>query len=74
MAFCSGGDLSIYIKKRGKLPTLDLPKLMPDGTKDSNSMQFWPHPEEGGLDGAVTRCYLGQLSELMARVERIFEV
>lgn len=66
MAFCSGGDLSIYIKKRGKLPTLDFPKLLPDGSRPlrdaGGEMGFWPHPEEGGLDAAVTRCFLGQLS------------
>ena len=66
MAFCSGGDLSIYIKKRGRLPTLDFPRLLPDGsrpTQDSGGeLRFWPHPEEGGLDGVVTRCFLGQLS------------
>jgi len=64
MAFCSGGDLSIYIKKRGRLPTLDYPRLLPDGTRDVGVKEFWPHPEEGGLDAAVTRCFLGQLSEL----------
>lgn len=60
MAFSSGGDLSIYIKKRGRLPTLDFPRLLPDGTK--GEMGFWPHPDEGGLDASVTRCFLGQLS------------
>ena len=37
---------------------------MADGTRDVNVKEFWPHPEEGGLDAAVTRCFLGQLSEL----------
>jgi serine/threonine-protein kinase ULK/ATG1 len=69
MAFCSGGDLSIYIKKRGRLPTLDYPRLLPDGTRDVNVKEFWPHPEEGGLDAAVTRCFLGQLSELIRMCE-----
>jgi serine/threonine-protein kinase ULK/ATG1 len=61
MAFCSGGDLSIYIKKRGRLPTLDFPRVVQDGTT-KGEMGFWPHPDEGGLDAVVTRCFLGQLS------------
>jgi serine/threonine-protein kinase ULK/ATG1 len=64
MAFCSGGDLSIYIKKRGKLTTLEYPKITPEGVV--GGMEFWPHPKEGGLDAVVTRCFLGQLSERSA--------
>ncbi len=60
MAFCSGGDLSIYIKKRGRLSTLDYYPY--DGAKEK---VFWPHPKEGGLDGRVARCFLGQLAEAL---------
>ena len=61
MEFCSGSDLSIYIKNRGRLPTLDyLPRAAgPDAEK-----VFWPHPTAGGIDEKVTRCFLGQLCEL----------
>jgi serine/threonine-protein kinase ULK/ATG1 len=58
MDYCSGGDLSFYIKKRGRLPTLDY--VPESGGKE----QYWPHPEEGGLDETVVRCFLGQLGEL----------
>jgi len=61
MEFCSGSDLSVYIKNRGRLPTLD---FVPRGSMDGDKM-FWPHPPSGGLDERVTRCFLGQLS--MAR-------
>jgi hypothetical protein len=57
MAFCSGGDLSVYIKKRGKLPTLDYRPF--PGAEPI----YWPHPKEGGLDGTVARCFLGQLGK-----------
>ena len=55
MHFCSGGDLSLYIKKRGKLPTLELPGGRPG--------EYYPHPKEGGLAEEVIRSFLGQLGE-----------
>ncbi|WWD20429.1 serine/threonine-protein kinase ATG1 [Kwoniella shandongensis] len=66
MEFCSGSDLSIYIKQRGKLPTLDfvprpgssLAKIKPN---DEGKI-FWPHPASGGLDEKVIRSFLGQLA------------
>lgn len=61
MEYCSGSDLSIYIKKRGKIPSLEyVPRESVDGQK-----VFWPHPEAGGLDERVTRHFLGQLGELI---------
>jgi len=57
MDYCSGGDLSFYIKKRGRLSSLD---YVPEG---GTKPQYWPHPEEGGLDEVVVRCFLGQLGE-----------
>lgn len=62
MEFCSGGDLSIYIKKRGKLPTLEYRPY------EGADLTFWPHPEEGGLDDRVTRSFLGQLGECSCSV------
>jgi serine/threonine-protein kinase ULK/ATG1 len=56
MDYCSGGDLSFYIKKRGRLPTLEF--VPPEG----GPKRFWIHPEEGGLDEVVVKCFLGQLS------------
>lgn len=56
MDYCSGGDLSFYIKKRGRLPTLEY--VPPEG----GPKRFWIHPEEGGLDEVVVKCFLGQLS------------
>jgi serine/threonine-protein kinase ULK2 len=47
----------VYIKKRGKLPTLDYRPF--PGAEPI----FWPHPKEGGLDDRVARCFLGQLGE-----------
>jgi serine/threonine-protein kinase ULK/ATG1 len=62
MEYCSGSDLSIYIKKRGKIPSLE---YLPRGSVDGQKV-FWPHPESGGLDERVTRHFLGQLGELRA--------
>lgn len=62
MEYCSGSDLSIYIKKRGQIETLD---YVPRGSKTGEKM-FWPHPETGGLDERVTRHFLGQLGKLIA--------
>lgn len=60
MDFCSGGDLSIYIRKRGKLASLDY--HLPDPTgRTEGRMVFWPHPAVGGLDDFVVRNFLGQL-------------
>lgn len=68
MDFCSGSDLSFYIKNRGRLSTLE---FFPRGTvldppPPANKAIFWPHPKEGGLDEKVTRCFLGQLGTLCA--------
>lgn len=64
MEYCSGSDLSIYIKKRGKIPSLEyVPRRSVNGEK-----VFWPHPDAGGLDERVTRHFLGQLGKLAAFV------
>lgn len=60
MEFCSGGDLSIYIRKRGRLPSLEYHLADPTGATDGQ-MMFWPHPKEGGLDDFAVRNFLGQL-------------
>lgn len=64
MDYCSGGDLSVYIKKRGRIPTLDyVPRGSELSAGGSGKTQYWPHPDEGGLDEVVVRCFLGQLGE-----------
>lgn len=60
MEFCSGSDLSIYIKNRGQLPTLD---YYPRGSFSGEKI-YYPHPPTGGLDERVTRSFLGQLGKL----------
>ncbi|KWU43996.1 kinase-like protein, partial [Rhodotorula sp. JG-1b] len=65
MDFCSAGDLSIYIRKRGDLPSLTasnqgLPAeegIVTSGTEKV----LYPHPKEGGLNETIVRCFLGQL-------------
>nr|XP_018260145.1 ULK/ULK protein kinase [Kwoniella dejecticola CBS 10117]OBR82303.1 ULK/ULK protein kinase [Kwoniella dejecticola CBS 10117] len=67
MEFCSGSDLSIYIKNRGRLETLDfIPRpgsSMAQLARKDEGKIFWPHPSSGGLDEKVTRSFLGQLAQ-----------
>lgn len=67
MEYCSGSDLSVYIKQCGNISTLDfVPKagssmaLLP--TNEEGKI-YWPHPPTGGLDERVTRSFLGQLGK-----------
>jgi serine/threonine-protein kinase ULK/ATG1 len=55
MEFCSGGDLTNYIKKRGKVEGLEYVPL-PDAPP-----QYYVHPKTGGLDEIVVRSFLRQL-------------
>lgn len=59
MEYCSGSDLSVYIKNRGRLATLD---YVPHGSLDGEKI-FYPHPPTGGIAERVTRSFLGQLGE-----------
>lgn len=55
MEYCAGGDLTKYIKKRGKIESLEYvpsPGAPP---------QYYPHPRTGGLDEIVVRSFLRQL-------------
>jgi serine/threonine-protein kinase ULK/ATG1 len=74
MAFCSAGDLSIYIRKRGDLVALNDSNqgLLPESMSTSNSINrgkdaagriIYPHPKEGGLNETIVRCFLGQLGK-----------
>ncbi|BEJ11706.1 hypothetical protein CspHIS471_0201660 [Cutaneotrichosporon sp. HIS471] len=65
MEYCSGNDLSIYLRQRGRIETLDfIPRIYESNMVASRGGKvFWPHPPSGGLDERVTRCFLGQLAE-----------
>ncbi|WVQ77554.1 hypothetical protein IAR50_007242 [Cryptococcus sp. DSM 104548] len=69
MELCTGSDLSFYIRHRGKLPTLDFVPRPGSGMellpRNEEGKVYWPHPESGGLDERVTRCFLGQLAQAL---------
>lgn len=67
MEYCSGADLSIYLRNRGRIESLDfIPRVYESAMVASRTegKVFWPHPPTGGLDERVTRCFLGQLGAL----------
>jgi serine/threonine-protein kinase ULK/ATG1 len=55
--YCSGGDLTNYIKKRGRVEGLQYAPY--EGAK----LQYYEHPRTGGLDEVVVRCFLRQLGK-----------
>ncbi|KAG8737194.1 Serine/threonine-protein kinase [Ceratobasidium sp. 414] len=57
MEFCSGGDLSSYIKHRGRVAALHTPT--------SPLPTYLPHPKIGGLSDSVVRSFVGQLASAM---------
>ncbi|GAA6042868.1 hypothetical protein JCM8097_007200 [Rhodosporidiobolus ruineniae] len=71
MDFCSAGDLSIYIRKRGDLPSLTASNqgLLPDAARRKEPLDpsrvLYPHPKEGGLNETIVRCFLGQLVDAL---------
>ncbi|GAA5971085.1 hypothetical protein JCM11641_004139 [Rhodosporidiobolus odoratus] len=69
MDFCSAGDLSIYIRKRGDLPSLTASNqgLLPDTRRKEldPAKVLYPHPKEGGLNETIVRCFLGQLVDAL---------
>ena len=57
MEYCAGGDLTNYIKKRGRVEGLEYvpsPGAPP---------QYFPHLRTGGLNEVVVRSFLRQLDE-----------
>lgn len=70
MEFCTGSDLSFYIKNRGRLATLEFeprPGMHFSGVlppAPGTNKYYWPHPPSGGIDERVTRCFLGQLGKM----------
>ncbi|GAA6003097.1 hypothetical protein JCM10207_001987 [Rhodosporidiobolus poonsookiae] len=69
MDYCSAGDLSIYIRKRGDLPSLTASNagLLPDARRKEvdPTRVLYPHPKEGGLNETIVRCFLGQLVDAL---------
>ncbi|KAH8112774.1 kinase-like protein [Phellopilus nigrolimitatus] len=59
MEYCSGGDLTNYIKKRGKVDTLEYVPSPGAGPT------YYPHPKSGGLDEIVVRSFLRQLARAL---------
>ncbi|KAJ7811214.1 kinase-like domain-containing protein [Mycena olivaceomarginata] len=59
MGYCSGGDLANYIKKRGRVETLEY--VLSEGA----APQYYPHPRTGGLDEIVVRSFLRQLARAL---------
>ncbi|KAI9507093.1 kinase-like protein [Russula earlei] len=59
MEFCSGGDLTNYIKKRGRVENL---QYIPE---PGAAPQYYPHPRTGGLAEIVLRSFLRQLARAL---------
>jgi serine/threonine protein kinase len=55
MEYCAGGDLTNYIKKRGRVESLEY------ASTPGAALQYYPHPRSGGLDEVVVRSFLRQL-------------
>ena len=63
MEYCGGGDLTNYIKKRGRVEGLEYvpsPGVAP---------QYYSHPRTGGLDEIVVRSFLRQLGKQHTSLE-----
>lgn len=59
MEYCAGGDLTNYIKKRGRVEGLE---YIPS---PGAAPQYYPHPRAGGLDEIVVRSFLRQLARAL---------
>ncbi|KAI0342521.1 Pkinase-domain-containing protein [Trametopsis cervina] len=57
--FCAGGDLSAYIKKRGRVEGLE---YVPS---PGAALTYYPHPQTGGLNEIVVRSFLRQLARAL---------
>ncbi|PWN52498.1 kinase-like protein [Violaceomyces palustris] len=62
MAFCSAGDLSLYIKKKGHLPNPSEPVYNDAST---SARPAYPHPPDGGLNETVVRSFVSQLASAL---------
>ncbi|KAI0292215.1 kinase-like domain-containing protein [Multifurca ochricompacta] len=59
MEYCSGGDLTNYIKKRGRVENLE---YIPE---PGAAPQYFSHPRTGGLAEIVVRSFLRQLARAL---------
>lgn len=59
MEYCAGGDLTNYIKKRGRVEGLEY------SPSPGAALQYYPHPRTGGLDEIVVRSFLRQLARAL---------
>ncbi|KIJ28312.1 hypothetical protein M422DRAFT_135435, partial [Sphaerobolus stellatus SS14] len=59
MEYCAGGDLSQYIKKRGRVDGLQY------SPGPGEPLQYYPHPRGGGLEERCVRCFLRQLGRAL---------
>ncbi|KDR76950.1 hypothetical protein GALMADRAFT_246094 [Galerina marginata CBS 339.88] len=59
MEYCAGGDLTNYIKKRGRVEGLE---YIPS---PGAALQYYPHPRTGGLDEIAVRSFLRQLARAL---------
>ncbi|KAG6887596.1 hypothetical protein C0995_014130 [Termitomyces sp. Mi166 len=59
MEYCDGGDLTNYIKKRGRVEGLEY------APSPGAALQYYPHPRTGGLDEIVVRSFLRQLARAL---------
>ncbi|KDQ51690.1 hypothetical protein JAAARDRAFT_40928 [Jaapia argillacea MUCL 33604] len=59
MEYCAGGDLTNYIRKRGRVEGLE---YIPS---PGSPPQYYPHPRAGGLDEIVVRSFLRQLARAL---------
>ncbi|KAF9225004.1 kinase-like protein [Gyrodon lividus] len=59
MEYCAGGDLTNYIKKRGRVEGLEY------APTPAAALQYYPHPRTGGLDEIVVRSFLRQLARAL---------
>lgn len=62
--FCSGGDLSQYIRARGKIETLQY------SPRPGDAAIFYPRPKAGGLDQKAVRTSLIQLGAPKLNMKR----
>ncbi|KAF8622403.1 hypothetical protein AX15_007055 [Amanita polypyramis BW_CC] len=59
MEYCAGGDLTNYIKKRGRVEGLEY------APSPGAPPQYYPHPRMGGLNEIVVRSFLRQLARAL---------
>ncbi|TRM70384.1 kinase-like domain-containing protein [Schizophyllum amplum] len=59
MEFCAAGDLTNYIKKRGRVEGLEY------APAPGAAPQYYPHPRTGGLHETVVRSFLRQLARAL---------